>query len=382
MTVRATTTAVVIAALVFAAMAFARAHHHRRHKVGHSAVAVGLPKGVAGPQLFGFNDNSVLMQQTSPEAALQRSQDAGANVIRYTINWDYVESSKGQFNWHGYDPLYQSALQRNIHPILVIAFSPSWARPLDLSCGTDGAHCKDPPDANHLADWADFAGTVAERYPKAAAIEIWNEPNLIEFWHSGPKPATYAALTSAAYDAIKAKVPSMTVLGGALSNIQYDGNGSIDFPTYMKDYLAAKPKMDAFSMHDYDISGSSPTWFADSVSIARSQLDAAGLNVPIWITEMGVTTTSAQGVPPQVQATKLVDYLALLGRRPDVRAAVVHTVIPAPGDPNSRDYGFAVMNADGTPKPAYCALALARHAGLPVGCPKPATVGTLAGGGS
>jgi hypothetical protein len=364
--------AVPVAALVFAACALAGQHH----KVSHSATAVPLPAGVAGPRLFGFNDNSSLMEQTSPQTALQRSADAGATVIRYTVNWDYVEATRGHYDWRGYDGLYDAALRRNIHPILVAAFSPGWARPLDLSCGTASDHCHNPPDTQHDADWARFVGALAQRYPKAAAIEVWNEPNLIEFWRSGPNAARYAALTQIAYDAVKSKVPDMPVLAGALSNIQNGANGSVAFPDYLKAYLAAKPPFDALSMHDYDIAGAAPTWFDDTLTTARGALAAAGLTKPLWVTETGVTTTGAAGLTAQAQAARLVAELTDLGRQPDVRAALIHTVVPTPGDPGNRDYGFAVMNSDGTPKPAYCALALARHVAIPAGCPHPAVAGT------
>jgi polysaccharide biosynthesis protein PslG len=364
--------AALAVALVSAAYAFAKQHH----RVSHHATAVPLPAGVAGPRLFGFNDNSSLMEQTSAEAALQRSADAGANVVRYTVNWDYVEQTRGQYDWRSYDQLYAAALRRNVHPILVAAFSPGWARPLDLSCGTASAHCHDPPDSRHDADWGRFVAALAERYPKAAAIEVWNEPNLIDFWRSGPSAARYAALTQIAYDAVKSKAPDMPVLAGALNNTQNDGIGTVGFAKYLTAYLAAKPPFDALSLHDYDLGGASPTWFDDTLAIARSELADAGLAKPIWITEMGVTTTGPDAIAPQAQAARLVAELTDLGRQPDVRAAVVHTLVPTPGDPTARDYGFAVMNADGTPKPAYCALALARHVAAPRGCPRPVVART------
>ena len=35
---------------------------------------------------------------------------------------------------------------------------------------------------------------VAQRYPEAAAIEIWNEPNVHWFWRPRPDPARYTEL--------------------------------------------------------------------------------------------------------------------------------------------------------------------------------------------
>src|SRR3954453_11530936 len=261
-----------VAGAVVAAAAFAATGHHRKHHRHH----VARDAGRLGPALFGFNDNSVLMTQAEPVTAVQRSAAAGANVVRYTVNWDYVEAQQGQWNWHGYDPLYAAAIDRGIRPILVAGFSPGWARPLDLSCGAaDRAHCKNPPATRFDSAWTNFLTTLVERYPQAAAIEVWNEPNLSNFWEQGPDPERYAHLLNLAYDAIKHAAPSMRVLGGALSNTKYGGGGSKPYEPYINKLLGLKPKFDALAVHDYDIGApDDPNWFAKTLDIARSALDA------------------------------------------------------------------------------------------------------------
>jgi polysaccharide biosynthesis protein PslG len=349
----------------------------RDHKVRHAVTRVAT-KGPLGPPVFGFNDNSVLMGQTGAPEDIDRSAAVGANVIRYTVNWDYVEPKKGQFNWHGYDPLYASALAKGIRPILVVLASPSWTRPTDLTCFPNVDHCRTPPDANHNGDWVDFVTALVNRYPRAAAVEIWNEPNLIQFWQSTPDVKRYAQLVDLGYDAVKEAQPGMTVLAGSLNNTQFDGGGSVNFPKYMTDFLALKPHFDALALHDYEDAGLRPTWFTDTLDIAREKLDAAGYRTtPIWITEMGSTTAGQNAVLPTVQGSRLTALLSILGQRPYVKAAVIHTMIPAPSAPTSSEYGFAVMNADGTPKPAYCALATARKVASPTGCPRRPPVRTL-----
>jgi hypothetical protein len=345
--------------VVVAAAAYGAVHHrhHRHHRVVRDA-------GRLGPALFGFNDNSVLFQQTDPESAIQRSLRAGANVIRYSVNWDYVEPHAGQFNWHGYDPLYEAAIRHGIRPILIPVFSPHWARPLDLSCGAAAAdHCEDPPALKYDNAWANFVAQLANRYPKAAAIEVWNEPNLINFWKQGPDPQRYADLLNVAYDAVKKAQPDMRVLGGALSNTESGGNGSAPYEQYLNDLLGYKPKFDAFSIHDYDTAGGDSDWFDKTLDIARSALDLHGFtDVPLWVTEIGRSTEGERAVSPAAQATRLANMLKTLGGRKGVQAALVHTMIPAPTGPQTEEYGFAVMNADGTPKPAFCLLAAGRRA--------------------
>ena len=326
--------------------------------------------GRLGPPLFGFNDNSVLFEETDPVTAIRRSVHAGANVVRYSVNWDYIEQRKGQFNWNAYDPLYKEALANGIRPILIPVRAPGWTRPLDLSCGaTARIHCPDPPGTSYDADWVNFVSTLARRYPKAAAIEIWNEPNLSNFWKQGPDAERYAHLLNLAYDAIKRAQPDMRVLGGALSNTQWGGNGSTPYEQYINDLLGSHPKLDALSVHDYVTGGSDEDWFVKTLDIARASLDSHGYTgVPLWVTEMGQSTGGDYGATPVMQATRLANRLHELGARKDVQAAVVHTLVPAPVDPASEEYGYSVLDPDGSPRTAYCLMAAGRRVKLPRGC--------------
>jgi hypothetical protein len=364
----------LVAAAAYATVTPAHHHkkpkHHKKHKKKKAKRAPARIDRKLGPELFGFNDNSVLFQQSDPESAIQRSAAVGANVIRYTLNWDYIEATQGQFNWRGYDPLYQAARQHGIRPILIVAFSPGWTRPLDLSCGTTGrAHCHNPPDARFDGAWTNFVTEAVKRYPESAAVEIWNEPNLSNFWKSGPNPTRYAQLLNEAYDAVKNVNPNMPVLGGALANSQFGGNGSTPYERYLNALLDLKPRFDALAIHDYDTAGTDANWFDRTLDIARSALDSHGYpGVPIWVTELGRSTTGPRAVTPVVQATRLLQMLQALDKRPYIKAAVIHTLIPAPTGPTTEEYGFATVDANGTPKPAYCVLSAARRVARPAGC--------------
>ena len=63
-------------------------------------------------------------------------------------------------------------------------------------------------------EWQEFLEEVARRFPQAAAIEIWNEPNLSGFWKPEPQPERYARLVASAYEAIKAADPGIQVIAG------------------------------------------------------------------------------------------------------------------------------------------------------------------------
>ena len=47
---------------------------------------------------------------------------------------------------------------------------------------------------------------------------------------------------------------------------------------------------------------------------------------------------------------------------PDVRVVLVHTLLDPGGDPRQSERGFGIVRRDGSPKPAFCALASATGA--------------------
>ena len=77
--------------------------------------------------------------------------------------------------------------------------------------------CRYPPAPSHYGDAAAFAVLLAQRYPNAAGIEVWNEENLSEFWAPTPDVGAYMTLLGDVYTAVKAAVPSMPVVMGGLA---------------------------------------------------------------------------------------------------------------------------------------------------------------------
>ncbi len=135
-------------------------------------------------------------------------------------------------------------------------------------------------------------------YGRIRTWEIWNEPNMPEFWNapSGPDAARYTAMLRAAHDAIKSVDPTITILGGSLAGIDEL------FLHHMYD-AGADGHFDALSMHPYCdpnppecVDPGQPGCDGTDVerwSFARIPRleDIMALhyepNKPIWITEMG-----------------------------------------------------------------------------------------------
>src|SRR3954454_10737476 len=314
---------------------------------------------------FGFNDNSVgFGQQTALQSATLASQ-AGVTVSRVTLDWRYAEASPGAWDLYKYDYIYGRDLERGIKPVIVLSFAPKWAWADPNACATNSDPCRYAPGPDHLDAWRDAVTTLVTRYPEMAGLEIWNEPNLDTFWKGGLDPAYYARLVTEAHDATRAAGSSVPILGGALSDyLGADTASAMNSRNFLKGMYAAGVKggMDGLSLHPYAQDVDLWRTFRE-LTETRDVRDSYGDNVPLWITEMGVTTTGlyADTVSENDQAVILDKYMHDLGSVGDIRALIFHTLIdPSVVGPLSGERGYGSVRVDLTPKPAFCRIAALR----------------------
>ena len=262
--------------------------------------------GVAAPRLaepvVGIAEPNAWRRTPPPATADEvaaRLAALGAQSQRFVVDWSIAEpqapGAGHEYRFAPFDAMYRADVEHGIRPLLVVLNAPVWAADSGTRPGSFG---NNPPTAEHLGDWAAFVGAVARRYPRAIGIEIWNEPNLAGFWGDGsatvrPDPARYAALLEAGYDAVKAANPRMRVIGGALSPTQETTPaGDVSATEFLADALdaGAAAHMDGLSLHPYPGTGGAPRTLQliDEVGSVRDEHGAA---MPLWLTEVGVTTT-------------------------------------------------------------------------------------------
>jgi hypothetical protein len=329
-----------------------RAHLRSRNRVSKT-VRLRL-----GPRVrTGFNNNAVADKVASPDQAAGLLASVNADVDRVQIRWAHIEPSPGDYRFATYDRIYSADLARGVKPLFILAFAPTWAN--GGVCLDTVSNCHAAPTRNHYDDFARTAAAIAARYPRAAGIEIWNEPNTPYFWRPGPDPAGYAALLAASYNAIKAVAPSMRVTGGATASggLSWGKIRDTDFLTAM--YRSASGvKLDAISMHAYPDPGADVA--ANRVRAMMEVRDRLGdPSTPIWVTETGVSTTGTTGVSESSQAATLVDLTKKLGAIPDVKMVLFHTLVEPPRGVSNPDTGFGIVRQGLKPKRAFCALGVA-----------------------
>ena len=282
---------------------------------------------------------------------------AGADTVRFTVDWTWVERTKGRLGLGLYDATYQQQLARGIRPVVIVMGAPGWAWPRWVMCPA-GRTCHFPPDRVHDQRWKAFVKAVALRFRRAAAIEVWNEPNLSLFWGGAPDPARYTDLLRLAREAVDEVAPGTPVLGGSLAAVLTD----VATPHHMgvRPFLrgmyaeGARGQMDGISLHPYPVDRVAGRTY-QALDYTVEARDDAGDDVPIWITELGHTL-----VGERRQAVVLGDLLPRLMRRPGVRSVLVHTLVDSERHPighAERHYG--VFTPDRRPKQSLCAVARA-----------------------
>jgi hypothetical protein len=358
----------------------------------------GSTASAAGPGLQHYGAQLHVLWHGNTQANVDREldllQEAGATSARVDVSWSSLQlSGPGVVDPHyvaRIDALVDGAARRDIRPVLVLHTTPCWASsaPETLKQGCAGAYwdrgvTRYPPTDNAHFAWA--ARWVAERYAdRIAALELWNEPNLVI---DGVTPliaadqaGTYAAMVRAAYPAVKSVAPSLDVLAGALSFADAD-------------FLAAlygrgmKGSYDGISVHPYNEwrapgAAHDPQWakydYVLGLEQLRRTMTAHGDDVPVWVTEVGWTSCTVGADrwcvtrDQQAQFTERV-FTLTAERFPWVRAVIAYNLRDKGQDPDYTEDNFGLVDRDYVPKPALAAMGRAfatlRSAAAPLSPP-------------
>jgi hypothetical protein len=351
-----------------------------------------VPVPPSNGKFLGFHESAtgMIAHGWTPEQIAEVVAGAGANLLRFTFDWWNAEPRRDEWDenyWGQYQRLYKALISRGVRPLIGLNSTPPWARhTIYQACGRQRG-CEYPPAEYMDPEWAEFAAEVARRFPQAAGIEIWNEPNLQGFWRPNPNPWRYAQMVVAAYDAIKAVNPNMRVVVGALAPTQTTERdilgGIVKMPmrTFLDAAYAANPSIkghfDALSFHTViqRLEYGAETEWAKFWHDVREIRDKWGdQDKPIWLTETGITTDGPEQVNELWQAIGLFLQYRRVMTMPDAEAIVIHTLadrIELPVGDLNRGYGVIRSWQPWQPKIAYCAFAGRVPGGTPYGgCPR------------
>lgn len=298
------------------------------------------------------------------DADLARELDlykaTGMTMVRVDFDWPSIEQVKGTMNWATTDRVVNAAAARGLQVLALPTYSPLWATSV---AGNTHAGPANP------ADFATFLTKAVQRYSSMGVKtwEIWNEPNLTNFWAPKPDPAAYTALLKSAYQAVKAADPSAVVIAGALSPATDPADGSQIAPaTYTTKMYAsgAQGYFDALSVHPYcypampnDTTTASWNTF-QRLPLVHDVMAANGDGAKqIWLTEYGAPTgTGTDAVTEAKQADLLVAAIATAASWSWTGPLFFYGGRDRGTDLTDREQNFGFVRTDFSSKPAHAAL--------------------------
>lgn len=313
---------------------------------------------------FGFHDNSVAGQRASAEQVARLAEGTGAGLYRFLVDWRSAEPQRDVYDLRMPDQVYRALVARGIRPVLLLAWAPNWSWNRLVVCNHPSCHF--PPSRANDHEWREFVALMARRYPKAAGIEIWNEPNETTGWNPAPDVGRYVELLRQAYRAVKEVDPSMPVISGGLSHRKQSDAGGLAIEEFFERLFeaGAADYMDGVGMHPY-----APVDGLDRLTEPLELIrELRPRDLPIWVTEVGVSTTPGPITgTEQEQADAVATAYRVFRDQPDVAGVLIHTLIDPYDDPAIPNAGFGVLRGDLSEKPAYCTLAL--ETGARSSCP-------------
>lgn len=302
-------------------------------------------------------------------------QQVGGNWIRVDIPWSSLQpTDAATYHWEQYDRVIKAARQRGINILLILDYTPKWARKDE--CAYD-EHC--PPRNDD--DFARYASAVVRRYSTQGVDdwEIWNEPNMRNSWLPAANPEEYAALLDSAYRAIKEVDPTATVITGGLGPTSTE-EGNISPRDFLTALYAEKtqPSFDAVGFHPYSfpaLPGDTGPWNAwqqmanTSTSLRSIMIAHDDAAKKIWITEYGAPTNGpgnaadigggtahADHVTEALQAQIITEAFSMVAHYEWTGPIFWYGYQDLGIAPTTNENFFGLLRYDGSHKPAYNAL--------------------------
>lgn len=349
---------------------------------------VARADGPVDNSYFGIDDGGIVWPY--PER-LALARGLGAQNLRIALHWRLIErvnTTPENYNWGYSDSIIQKIENGGMIPLVFIGENPKWAA--KTPCGPI-----DTTKPELLAEFAEFIGALAARYPQVKMWTLYNEADHDDVpHHSGgcfgsgsqgginnngvPDYAEYAEMAAVARTAIHQANPeaqlSVAVAfdafnpescppdypGGCSPETHINYNFLPNLFRYMADHprLNGEPYIDKLTFTYYDIYG--PFWerqpsgagwrgIQAKAAAIRKRMSDAGVTVPLFVTETGDDSQPSWiGLDGQ---SKCLTMTFVRGIAANLSEVTWWTFADNP----KRGWYYGTVDADYNPKPSYTA---------------------------
>ncbi len=222
-----------------------------------------------------------------PERTYPHLAVLGAKWARVQTGWSRCETVKGVYDFAWLDVIVDKLRAIGVQPFFSITFGNQLYMPdapHESAVGYAPLYYGDEVREAWLAYVralsAHFRGRVDH-------WEVWNEPNIPQFWHPRkPCGREYAELVRITADAVRSAIPAAIIIGGAMSKLD---------PHFLEESLKAgmAGDIDVFSFHPYQLVPEHN--LQNMYDLVRRLLDryGKGRRIAIWQGENGCPSQTA-----------------------------------------------------------------------------------------
>ncbi|NHC45593.1 GH39 family glycosyl hydrolase [Motilibacter aurantiacus] len=252
-----------------------------------------LPTSLFGLHAAGIGDGKA----PRTEYGAVRLWDSGTT-------WRQIEPANDKWSWERLDAAVATARRDGARPLLVLGQTPEWAASDPSAPGYNGPGASSPPRNN--GEWVEYVREVATRYKgKITEYEIWNEPNVTDFWRGSE--AQLVTLARLANDTIKAIDPGATVTTPSFV-VRRPAQQA-----WLTRYLVAggAEHADVVNVHIYPDATGTPETMLTVYNEVRNRLDRRDVKLPVWNTEVNYGLPTGGTVAPlQLPEATAAGYVA------------------------------------------------------------------------
>lgn len=282
-----------------------------------------------------------------------------------------VRSAEGKivYDWTGIDRLYDALLAKDVRPFVELGFTPAALKTSEQSLFYWKANTSHPK----LGMWRDLVDAylrhVIARYGADEVrrwyFEVWNEPNLKDFWEGADRDA-YFELYATTARALKAIDPQLRVGGPSTA-------GAAWIPEFLAFCKDNEVPVDFVTTHTYGVDGgfldeegrqdtrllSSPDAITADVHRSRKEIAASAFpRLPLYFTEWSSSYSPRDAVHDSyINAPYVLTKLKQAQGVVQGMSYWAYTDLFEESGPPPTPFhgGFGLMNRDGVRKPTWFA---------------------------
>jgi hypothetical protein len=251
--------------------------------------AQSSPFGINAGALFHIGVDNMDNIDLKGRKRLAIAKYIGAVWQRNDFWWGVIEPEKNKYDWRLADKAVETYKSFGFNLLVILCYNSAWSK--NLSPNSEG----------EVRNYGDYVYNMVSRYKDYVKYwEVWNEPNISEFWSPEPNVENYTKILKEAYRRAKEADPDCKVIGCVTAGT------ALEFIEKVLQ-LGGGDYMDIISVHPYQ--HETPEDDKGQIALIHNLHDMLrkyNVDVPIWITEVGwVSAESGDAVEQAKKVVKL-----------------------------------------------------------------------------